>query len=144
MEKEHNNERECIDFGWMILPQRINFQLADISVSENAQHALFIRLSFIEALKIEILLQFKVIGLVMMWMSRANIPKRMIIVSTVHTHTHTHICVRCVSISSRYHAVILSLPARLFIYDIYTYISFIFIWVLILRGEGGSSRAKAM
>lgn len=56
------------------------FQFADISVT--AQHALFIRLSFIEALKIEILLQYQIIG----FSDEASIPKRMIIASAEHIY----------------------------------------------------------
>lgn len=46
-----------------------------------------------------------------------------------------HMCGVCVSINSRYHAVILSF-ARLFIYDIYTDISFNFILGSRLLGWG--------
>lgn len=71
--------------------------------------------------------------------NKASIPKRMIIVSAVH------MCA-CVSVSIiwRYHAVILSLLVRLFIYDIYTDISFIFTWVLFLRGDAGTHGENEM
>lgn len=69
----------------MILPQRIDFNsliFQSVKITHGSARVVYIRLSFIEALKIEILLQYQIIGsMVMMQMNETSIPKRMIIVS---------------------------------------------------------------